>query len=168
MKKYTISLIASVVSIAGIAQNSNPKIDRDLLKTGKAVIINSEYLNKVQDDHTSESIKEFHLLVSSLDITKTKSFDKRKSLFEIVCKSDKGSIIAFYNSKGEIEATYENFENIALPKKTMINILKDHPGSTIMQTKSSLNYSKDFGLQRQYRVLLFKNEDKEWVKLDAS
>lgn len=165
MKTLVSMLAVTLISFLSYAQE--PEFKNQLVELDDVVLtsINTTYLKRVQDQYTPKEVALLQREVANFDAKSDPDFseDVITDTFEIVFKNSKGSIDAFYNKMGKIEAAYERFRNILLPRSIQQKLYQSHQGWTMIGNLYASAYEGDDLIKRSYMVQLEKDDDKKSV-----
>jgi hypothetical protein len=128
---------------------------------------NIDYLDEVQSPSTPNAIRKFQVMASLYDVTQSYIFDGRNEPFQMVFKTDKGTIRTTYNWKGEVLTSEEKFRNVALPNDAVRNALKDHAGWRVMRTNYKVSYAKGRDAEKIYTVQITNGKKRKKISMDG-
>ena len=153
--------------------NSTPLSDAKDLYEEEVSSVNSdldeniEYLDEVQSPSTPNSIRKFQVMASLYDVTQSYIFDGRNDAFQIVFKTDKGTIVTTYDWKGEVLTSEEKFRNVALPSELVRKALQDREGWTIIRSNYYVSYTQGRDATKIYTVQITDGKKRKKISLDA-
>ncbi|MCZ6595418.1 MAG: hypothetical protein O6943_10980, partial [Bacteroidetes bacterium] len=127
--------------------------------------VNANYLAAVQDQNTPQEVALLQKKAAIYDVRTSKEFNSevKNDLFEIVFKNSKGSINAFYTSSGKIQAAYERFRNILLPRTVQRELYQSHKDWNMVGNLYVSRYEGTNLIDRSYKIQLEKGDDKKNV-----
>jgi hypothetical protein len=128
---------------------------------------NIEYLDEVQSPSTPNAIRKYQVMASLYDVTESYLFDGRNDPFQMVFKTDKGTITTTYNWKGEVLTSEEKFRNVALPTELVRNAMKDYEGWKVIRTNYNVSYEKGRDARKIYTVQITNGKKRKKISLDA-
>ena len=153
--------------------NSNPVNDASTLDMEEAsyeysdLDENIEYLDEVQGPSTPNSIRKYQVMASLYDVTQSYIFDGRNDPFQIVFKTDKGTIVTTYDWQGEVLTSEEKFKDVALPSELARKALKDRKDWTIIRTNYYVSYTQGRDATKIYTVQITDGKKRKKISLDA-
>lgn len=128
---------------------------------------NIEYLDEVQGPSTPNAIRKYQVMASLYDVTQSYIFDGRSEPFQMVFKTDKGTIRTTYDWKGEVLTSEENFKNVALPNNLVKKALKEHEGWQVIRTNYFVSYAQGRDAVKKYTVQITDGKKRKKISLDA-
>ena len=128
---------------------------------------NIEYLDEVQGPSTPNSIRKYQVMASLYDVTQSYIFDGRNDPFQIVFKTDKGTIVTTYDWQGEVLTSEEKFKDVALPSELARKALKDLKDWTIIRTNYYVSYTQGRDATKIYTVQITDGKKRKKISLDA-
>ena len=150
----------------GIAQGQ--VLDRSLTRSEKTPSEERpDYLRKVQSPITPKAVKEYQVMAVHYDVAKSDIFDGRDDLFLVVFRTQKGTIEASYDWRGEMVESIEKFRNLALPLEIMRTGLKDYSGWRVIGTNYYVYYVKDRRTKIVYTIQISDGSKKKKIRLDS-
>jgi hypothetical protein len=153
--------------------NSNPVNDALTLDMEEAsyeysdLDENIEYLDEVQGPSTPNAIRKYQVMASLYDVTQSYIFDGRNDPFQIVFKTDKGTIVTTYDWQGEVLTSEEKFKDVALPSDLARKALKDRKDWTIIRTNYYVSYTQGRDATKIYTVQITDGKKRKKISLDA-
>jgi hypothetical protein len=153
--------------------NSNPVNDALTLDMEEAsyeysdLDENIEYLDEVQGPSTPNAIRKYQVMASLYDVTQSYIFDGRNDPFQIVFKTDKGTIVTTYDWQGEVLTSEEKFKDVALPSELARKALKDRKDWTIIRTNYYVSYTQGRDATKIYTVQITDGKKRKKISLDA-
>ena len=169
MKKLVISFAIMGMTSMVFAQNSYPRFELSKFRDLGRIATNYEYLDEVQNGLTPDQVKYLENLASYWDVTRTAEFDGRRGQpFSVTFKTERGQIIAAYNSKGKIVSAMERFSDFAMPKTVSKAILKEYPNWKVIKNRYSVWYDLDGRTKKIFKVRIRKGNQKKWLMIDPS
>lgn len=87
--------------------------------------------------------------------------------YEVNFRGNNGSLMAFFDKKGKLIQTRENFKNVILPSDIRNNIYQDYKGWTVTDAKY---YARTKGVKvasASYKVRLKNGNEKHTLYIDA-
>ena len=153
--------------------NSNPVNDASTLDMEEAsyeysdLDENIEYLDEVQGPSTPNAIRKYQVMASLYDVTQSYIFDGRNDPFQIVFKTDKGTIVTTYDWQGEVLTSEEKFKDVALPSELARKALKDRKDWTIIRTNYYVSYTQGRDATKIYTVQITDGKKRKKISLDA-
>ena len=159
-----------VVGITFLSYSQEPFNQTQLIELDDVAIstVNANYLMSVQDQNTPHVVAILQKEAAQYDIRTSKGFDSKlkKESFEVIFKNSKGSINAFYTSSGKIQSAYERFSNIMLPRSVQQQMYRSNKDWSMVGNLYVSRYEGDDLLNRSYKILLEKGDDKKKVIID--
>lgn len=128
---------------------------------------NIDYLDEVESPNTPNAIRKFQVMASLYDVTQSYLFDGRNDPFQMVFKTDKGTITTTYNWKGEVLTSEEKFRNVALPADLVRSALKGHEGWKVVRTNYNVSYTKGQDAKKTYAVQITDGKKKKKISMNA-
>ena len=161
-----LMLVLAFLGSLGIAEGQG--LDNDTAKSdNEAVQEELDYLRKVQSPITPKAVKEYQVMAVHYDVAKSDIFDGRDDLFLVVFRTQKGTIEASYDWRGEMVESIEKFRNLALPLEIMRTGLKDYSGWRVIGTNYYVYYVKDRRTKIVYTIQISDGSKKKKVRLDS-
>lgn len=166
MKKVAIGILVLGLTSLGLAQQAAEPFMTASLEDHAIAPANSVYLESAWDANTPLVVQSLQRKAAAFDVTTNSEFDKNlDEPFEVVFKSNKGSLIAYYNNVGEITMARENFKNVALPEEIREKVLEFGEDWTIQRTRFQSFYQDDKVVKRSYRIGLQKGKKRKIVTI---
>ncbi|NNK55596.1 MAG: hypothetical protein HKO97_13630 [Flavobacteriaceae bacterium] len=165
MKTFISMLVVGMISFLSFAQESHNQTSMVELEDVVVLAVNTSYLATVQDENTPKEVTLLQRDAANFDIRSNPDFseDVTTDTFEMVFRNSKGSIDTFYNKHGKIEASYERFRNILLPRAIQRQLYQSHQGWTMTGNLYASAYENDDLIDRSYKIQLEKGDDKKSV-----
>lgn len=127
----------------------------------------SDYLRKIQTPITPNAVTEYQIMAVHYDVAQSDLFDGRDALFLVVFRTQKGTIEASYDWRGEVVESIERFRNLALPLEIMRTGLKDYAGWRVIGTNYYVYYVKDRVSRIIYTIQISDGSKKKKIHLDG-
>ena len=127
----------------------------------------SDYLRKVQSPITPKAVTEYQVMAVHYDVANSDLFAGRDALFLVVFRTQKGTIEAFYDRRGEMVESIERFRNLALPIEIMRTGLQDYAGWRVIGTNYYVYYVKDRRMRIIYTIQVSDGNKKKKIHLDG-
>ena len=128
---------------------------------------NIEYLDEVQSPNTPTAIRKYQVMASLYDVTQSHIFDGRSEPFQMVFKTDKGTIRTTYDWKGEVLTSEEKFRNVDLPNNVLRKALKDREGWQVIRTNYNVSYVQGRDARKIYTVQITNGKKRKKISMDA-
>jgi len=128
---------------------------------------NIEYLDEVQSPSTPNAIRKYQVMASLYDVTQSYIFDGRSEPFQVVFKTDKGTIVTTYDWKGEVLTSEEKFRNVALPNNLVKKALNGRDGWQVIRTNYFVSYAQGRDAVKKYTVQITNGKKRKKISLDA-
>jgi hypothetical protein len=128
---------------------------------------NIEYLDEVQGPSTPNAIRKYQVMASLYDLTQSHIFDGRSEPFKMIFKTDKGTIVATYNWKGEVLTSEEKFRDVAVPNKVVRKALEDREDWKIVKTNYYVSYTQGRDATKIYTVQITNGKKRKKISLDV-
>lgn len=94
--------------------------------------------------------------------------DKGYSSYEVSFKTNKGDLLAKYNSNGELLNTFQKFENVAMPNAVYHQIYRENLGWSMVKNQHIKKEKDGVINQNFYKVTMKKGNKKRNLKLEAA
>lgn len=160
MKKIVIGLFA--LGLASLGFSQEVVLDDIIIK-----YVNKAYVNNVIDNTTDSNVKQLETYVANYNVNELDDFNtSRERAFEIQFKQKSNSIVALYDNDGRIISSKEYYRNVLLPHKIRVAISKSYPNWTLYKDSYHVNYNKDSGSKKMYKITLKQGKKKKRLKLD--
>ena len=98
-----------------------------------------------------------------LDLVK----DKKYSQYQVKLKSSKGTLQADFDRNGKLRSTTERFEDIAVPRELMAQLLRDHQGWTMVKNIHVTKGEKGRVAKEFYKIKLENGKQSKKIKIDV-
>jgi hypothetical protein len=157
-----MAFLGSLAMAHGQVRNAN-----STRKENHAAQEESDYLRKVQSPITPKAVTEYQVMAVHYDVAKSDLFDGRDALFLVVFRTQKGTIEAFYDWRGDMVESIERFRNLALPIEIMRTGLKDYSGWRVIGTNYYVYYVKDRRTRIIYTIQISNGIKKKKIHLDG-
>ena len=169
MKTLVSMLVVGMITFLSFAQEPNNQRSMVELENVVVTAINTSYLTAVQNQDTPKEVARLQQAAAQYDVQATSSFSKdvTTDTFEMVFKNSKGFLNAFYDASGTIEASYERFRDILLPKTIQRKILDSHQGWTMTGNLYASAYEDGDLKNRSYKIQLEKGDEKKRIVIHA-
>lgn len=93
--------------------------------------------------------------------------DKNYDAYQVIFKSNYGSLVAEYDKEGNLINTSQNFKNVVLPLNMRRELHETYKGWTLTKTKYSARTKGEILANATYRVQLQNGRQKQNLKIDA-
>ena len=163
--KNLLMLLAFLGSL-GIAHGQNTDMN-SAIRANEYAQSESAYLREIQSPLTPKAVKEYQIMAVEYDVAQSDLFDGRDALFLVVFRTQKGTIEAFYDWRGEMVESIERFRNLALPIEIMRTGLKDYAGWRVIGTNYYVYYVKDRRIRIIYTIQVSDGNKKKKIHLDG-
>ncbi len=163
--KTLVSILVVGITFLSYSQESSNQTQLTELVDAAISTVNTNYLMSVQDDNTPHDVAMLQKEAAQFDIRKSKDFDSKlkNESFEVIFKNSKGSIITLYTSSGKIQSAYERFNNVKLPRSVQQQMYRSNKGWSMVGNLYASRYEGDDLINRSYKILLEKGDDKKKV-----
>ena len=168
MKTSISMLVVGLISFLSFAQAPNNQGSLVELDNVVVTAINTSYLTAVQNQDTPKEVALLQQEAAQYDVQSIPSFSKdvtTDDTFEIVFKNSKGFLNAFYDASGTIDASYERFRDIMLPRSIQRKIFDSHQGWTMTGNLYASAYEGGDLINRSYKIQLEKGDDKKRIMI---
>ncbi len=168
MKAIIFSLLFVALSSLGYAQK---EIDSKIPEI-EVYATNYDYAQKVYSadpvvNHLETRVANFS--ISEIPKTfqgRTFNYQESDGTYIVYFSNSKGTIEAVYDENGKILSTVERFQNINVPIDVRKAISKKYPNSYISKDYYMVRYRKGEDVIKKYRIRIEQNNSKKWVKID--
>lgn len=185
MKNLLIGLFVLGLTNLSSAQNTQVEFLKSQMESNDALALNmntnapvfnneipatsseASYLSNVKEEATSNHVQFLEDKVSRFDVTTLSKFDARSASFKVIFKGNKGSITATYDCDGDILTTSEKFEDVKLPISVRNAVYQEYPGWSTLGNSYSVNYNKNIGAKKVYKVKITNGRVKKNLKIDS-
>ncbi len=167
MKNLVIGLFVLGLTSLGFSQNTNSEVEEVQLEGVVVSDVNLNYLEKVQDNTTSDHVIFLENEASIFDIKGLAEFDSRKESFKVIFKGSKGYIIADYDSNGKIIKTLERYKDIKLPKNMIKSVLSQYPKSNFLKVAYTVDYQDQKNVKKIYKIQIMSDGTKRNLKISS-
>ncbi|MDO6761487.1 hypothetical protein Q4566_14845 [Tamlana sp. 2_MG-2023] len=172
MKKLLIGIFTLGFTTLMFAQVSYESDDLLLLKYKTATAVHSQYLSTVLEMQTAKRIRSLESTVANYDITKQALFNKKSiNGYQVVFEEHdqyEGSIIANYNSAGELTKSFERYKDVSLPYSVRYSVTKAHPGCSFVSTVYYVSYVPHKPIEKTYKIKIKVDGSKKTLKVDEN
>ena len=164
MKKLVLTLVVS-----GMFQMVFPQGDYDKTSEAKLpVVSNLTYLSKAYLTESPNVVRALQLKAANFTLSEANGYQKSESrAFVVVHKASNGDIRVSYDKNGEIMATWERFENVALPKHVRELIAKKYGSWKIVENKYRGSFNNGNMQTSMYKVKLVNGNRSKSIKINA-
>lgn len=129
--------------------------------------VNYKYINAVDSEDASVSVKMLEEKVANYDIKKSELYSDEYDTYTVSFYIPDGMIVAAYNKDGEIIRTIEKFKNVKLPKAVNEAIYKRFPGWTLAKDVYRVSYYvSNEDAKKTYNIKLENGDKTLRVKTD--
>ncbi|NKI25564.1 hypothetical protein HCG49_03200 [Arenibacter sp. 6A1] len=166
MKKLVVGMLLLGLASLGFSQEIKNGIEEVALsEVTVSPIINSEYIDKVQDDYTPLRVKMFENEVAKYDIKDSYLYDRDYDQFVIIFVQDNGKIVATFDDDGNIVNAFEYHLDVRVPRNLIDGVYKQYPGWTAEKSKYLVSYGNNKDVKKVYKLVLAKNDTRKRLKL---
>ena len=169
MKTLINMLVVGMISFLSFAQQSNNQ--RSLVELDNVVVaeVNTSYLSAVQNQNTPKEVALLQRIAAQYDVRSNSDFykDVTTDTFEVVFKNSKGFINIFYDASGTIDASYERFRDVMLPRAIQHKIYNSHQGWNMTGNLYASAYEDGDLIDCSYKIKLEKGDDKKRIVIHA-
>jgi len=122
--------------------------------------INEEYAGQFSSNPIAYVKKNFDIqeFIASIE---SKNFDS----FEVNFKSTKGFLNAFYDKKGNLVSTFQQFKDIYVPKEIRENLYSKYKGWSMVKNKYVASGKLDRIDKAEYRIRLERGKEHQNIKI---
>ncbi|WP_086477031.1 hypothetical protein [Arenibacter amylolyticus] len=169
MKKLVIGIMLFGIASLGYSQKVKQMFEEVTL-TGVTVspIINSEYLQKVQDGSTPLPAKILENAVARYNVKDSEVYEDNIDGYIVEFKQNGGRVIATFNGKGNIVDAYEVYENVRLPHPVLVDISRNHSGWIANYSKYIVAYERSKNVRKMFKIRLGKDGNRKTMKVHMS
>jgi hypothetical protein len=167
----TILVGLTLLGLTNLAYSQSPANQVNTVKLEEIVVSpmrNVSYFNSVNEQNSSVHVKKLQSEASNYDITTSKVFNNTFESYEVLFKSTYGSIIASYDSKGELLNSFEKFVEVLLPEKVVKTLKSNYSDWKLNSTTYLVNYYNNREVKKVYQVQLKKDAKKMNLKIDSN
>jgi len=169
MKTLIFGLLVIGFTSLGFSQDKNEGISVIQLDDVEISSLNYHYLRTVQDESTPNAVKQIQLVAANYDITSNPRYDKKAiKPFEVVFRSKKGKIIAYYDNKGEILSSDENFKNVLLPLVIRKKLIVENIGWEMKSNQYLCSYYDDKVVTKMLKIGLTDGKHTKKLRIDLN
>lgn len=136
------------------------------LKEVKLVAVNYKYLDAVTNDQVAVPVKTLQEKVAKFDITQEDFYQDEYGMYEVSFYIPLGTILAAYDRDGNLVRTIERFKNISVPDAVRETVMAKYPKWEIAKDVYLVNYHKDKGAEKRYKLKLRHGDEVIRVKTD--
>lgn len=167
MKTLVFGLLVLGFTSLGLSQDHNDGISVVQLEDVMVSALNTNYLTTVQDESTPGTIKQIQLAAANFDIKSNPRYDRNaEKPLEVIFKSNKGKIVAFYDTHGKIVSSRENFKNVLLPLTLREKLIVDYSGWEMKSNKYLCTYVDDKQLKRKFKIGLTDGKHSKKLRMN--
>ena len=131
------------------------------------VSANAAYLNNVQDENTPATVKQLQQEVVTYNVRDNKDFDATSDEpYEMIFKNASGMINAFYDSSGQVVATYEKFKDILLPNEIRDRVFRENSLWKMIGNQYRSTYSDNNLIKRTFKIQLQNGDHKKDIVIN--
>lgn len=124
------------------------------------ISINSDYYTSVLEENHPQIIKKLEAEILNYNFKVLKDeFDNPKDIYQVTFKLKQGKIEAFFNSKGKIVKTIEQYNDVRLPMDVMTAISNQYPNWAIVEDLCVIKYHCDTDIVKKEYQIKIKNLD---------
>ena len=137
------------------------------LKEVVITAVNYKYLNAVDSEENSISVRELEEKVAMFDIKSSEFYNDEYDTYNINFYIPEGKILAAYDKDGKLIRSIEKFKNVKLPKVVVEAITKRFPNWSIISDVYQVSFHKDNDTaKKQFKVRIENGDKKMKLKLD--
>lgn len=115
--------------------------------------LNSDYLDKVQNDLCPTSVVKLQDEIAAFDIKQLPRYKRNEVFHQVLFKTTNGNIYTNYE-KGRIVNAKGKFKNVILPKKLVASLLEENDGWQIEENNYLTTYEYDGINSNRYFIVL--------------
>lgn len=164
MKKIIISLLVFVFTLQSFSQ----VINDGMLSEVVVYATNYKYLNVTGTRDAADPVKMLERKVADFDFKESELYQDEWDYYKVSFYIPEGKIVAAYDKEGTILRTIEKFKNVRLSKPVAEAVAKRFPGWIIYEDVYQVNFHKDKGVTKTYKLLLKNGDKKVKVKIDEN
>ena len=161
MKKLLIILF-----VIGLSTNI---YDQDPIQLSEVIIVarNYKYLNKVDNTEAAIPVEFLQRKVAAYNVKDADFYDDDYEYYTVSFFIPDGKIVAVYDADGKIIRTIEKFKNVKLPMAITKAVTKRFPQWKVAKDVYLLNYHKEKGAKKKYKITLENGDQRLKIKTDA-
>lgn len=168
MKNLIIGLAVLGLTNLAFSQGSNVDTPKYDLEKFNPIMVNATYLDEVYDQSMADHVRSLEYKVAGPGSQSFKKLDKKVNKpYEILFKSNKGSIHATYDKSGQIIATLERFEDVKLPDAVRNAVFKNHSKWILFKTDYFVSYELGKKVMKEYKVQIRNGKSKKTFRLNS-
>lgn len=122
--------------------------------------VNYKYLNSIDTDDSSESVKMLHEKVALYDLKGSDLYEDNYDTYYMTFFIPEGKIAAAYDTNGKVIRTIEKFKDIKLPNSVRDAVTKRFPNWGIEKNIYRVNYHSTNDIPKQKYQITLSNGDK--------
>lgn len=164
MKKLTLGLLVIGFTLQSFAQ----VISDGMLDEVVVYATNYKYLTEAGTRDAAEPVKMLERKVADFDLKESELYQDEWDYYKVSFFIPEGKIVAAYDKDGNILRTIEKFKNIKVPKSVAESVLNRFPGWVIFEDVYKVNYHKDKGVKKIYKLTLENGDKRMKVKTDEN
>ncbi len=129
--------------------------------------MNYKYLKNVDNSTAPVNVRMLEQKVANYDLKSSDFYEETFDLYTVSFYIPDGSIVAAYDSDGEILYTIEKFKNVKPPRAVINSVTKRFPGWGISKDVYKVSYRNDKAL-KTYKLILENGDKKMRIKTDEN
>ncbi len=136
----------------------------------KVIQQGDNYIYKISDGNGGQFAKDpIAFMMANFDIQSfmAEVADKNYDAYQVIFKSNHGSLVAEFDKVGNLINTSQNFTDVVLPLNMRRELHETYKGWTLAKTKYSARTKGDILANATYRVQLQNGRQKQNLKIDA-
>ncbi len=162
MKKLITGLLVLGLTIPAFSQVINDGMLPEVVVTAT----NYKYLNDAGTKDAPVNVKMLERQVANFDLKESEFYADEYDFYKVFFYIPDGKIVAAYDKDGNLIRTIEKFKNVKLPKDVINAVAKRFPGWNMYEDVYKVNYHKDRGAKKEYKIRLENGDKKMRVKTD--
>lgn len=91
----------------------------------------------------------------------SKNPGKKAENYHVYFRSPKGYVMVTYDRSGNMKKTYQNFQDVNLPREIMKEIYQSHKGWVVTEVKYTASGNRDYVNKKRYKIRLKKGNSVE-------
>ena len=142
---------------------------QDPIELSEVIIVarNYKYLNKTDNTEAAIPVKFLQRKVAAYNVKDADFYNDDYDYYTVSFYIPDGKIVAVYDNDGKIIRTIEKFKNIKLPMAVAKAVQKRFPKWEISKDVYLLNYNKEKGTKKRYKLTLENGDQRLKIRTDA-
>ncbi len=168
MKAMLIGL--SILGFTNLSSAQNLKHNVSYVHMDEIVVSpmkNVSYYNSVYNPYASKEVIMLESDASNYDVSNSKIFNNTIETYKVWFENTEGSILAVYDTDGELINSVEKFEHARLPESVRLTLKNSYPDWTLNSTVYRVNYFKGKDVKKVYNIQLKRDREKVNLKIDC-